>query len=116
MKKTFLTLAFTFCFGFLSSCKNETIPEKSTLNSIKEAINPEDLTTLSLKIDGMTCEIGCAKLIESKLLETDGVADAKVSFETKMATIQFNKKIQSKTKLAERIEKIGGGDLYRVVK
>jgi mercuric ion binding protein len=115
MKKLTFTLFFIALLGLFNSCKNETVPNTTPIKIAKKAIKPENLTTVSLKIEGMTCEIGCAKLIESKLSETEGVAEAKVSFEDKVATIKFDKTIQSKTGLAEKISKVGGGDLYKVV-
>ena len=64
----------------------------------------------------MTCGIGCAKTIEGKLSETEGVGEAKVDFESKIATVKFDKTKQTIESLTKTIEKVGGGDLYKVTK
>ena len=95
---------------FAVSCKKETTPEP------KEVATAENLETASFTIEGMTCEVGCAKTIESKLAGTDGVSEAKVDFETKIATVKFDKTKQSIESLTKTVEKVGGGDLYKVTK
>ena len=89
---------------FAVSCKKETTPE------------PKEVATAKTAIEGMTCEVGCAKTIESKLAGTDGVSEAKVDFETKIATVKFDKTKQSIESLTKTVEKVGGGDLYKVTK
>jgi len=101
---------------FVISCKKEATPETKEVATPKTEIATENLETASLSIDGMTCEIGCAKLIEGKLSGADGVSEAKVDFETKMATVKFDKTMQSIESLTKIIEKAGGGDLYKVTK
>ena len=44
---------------------------------------------ISLAISGMTCEIGCAKTIQSKLSKKEGVLNANVIFKDSIATIEF---------------------------
>jgi len=60
---------------------------------------------LALNISGMTCEIGCAKLIESKLSKQDGVLDAKVIFGDSLAKIKFD---PAKTNKATLMSFVGG--------
>ena len=60
---------------------------------------------LALNISGMTCEIGCAKLIESKLSKQDGVIDAKVVFADSIAKIKFD---PAKTNKAALMSFVGG--------
>ena len=45
---------------------------------------------VSLAISGMTCEIGCAKTIQSKLTKKEGVLAAKVVFSDSIATVEFD--------------------------
>ena len=100
-----------FALGTLVACKNdakETI-EKTTISADAE------LATTNLTIDGMTCEIGCAKLIEGKLQGLNGVKEAKVDFETKTASITYDVSQQDITSLTATVEKAGGGELYKVV-
>ena len=101
---------------FAVSCKKETTPEPKEVATAKTEIAAENLETANLTIDGMTCAVGCAKTIESKLAGTDGVSEAKVDFETKIATVKFDKTKQSIESLTKTVEKVGGGDLYKVTK
>ena len=101
---------------FAVSCKKETTPEPTEVATAKTEIAAENLETASFTIEGMTCEVGCAKTIESKLAGTDGVSEAKVDFETKIATVKFDKTKQSIESLTKTVEKVGGGDLYKVTK
>ena len=64
------------CF-VLVGCKSEAKKEV-----VKENV--------ALAISGMTCEIGCAKTIQSKLLKKEGVLQAKVIFNDSIANIEFD--------------------------
>ncbi len=73
------------------------------------------LTNVEVKIEGMTCEIGCARLIQSKLYKTEGVNYASVSFEEEKGEITFDANKISDSELKTIIEEIAGGDLYKVI-
>jgi len=81
----------------------------STMNKETAA----NLEKTSFKIDGMTCAIGCAATIESKLARLDGVQEAKVDFETKEATVSFDPAKQNREKLVKTVEGIADG-AYKV--
>lgn len=68
---------------------------------------------LSLAISGMTCEIGCAKTIQSKLAKKEGVLDAKVIFKDSIANIEFDANTTSKKELIAFVDGIAGGELYK---
>lgn len=68
---------------------------------------------LSLAISGMTCEIGCAKTIQSKLSKKEGVLDAKVIFTDSIANIEFDANTTSKKELIAFVDGIAGGELYK---
>ena len=72
--------------------------------------------TFEMEIEGMTCEIGCARIIESKLSKMEGVVYSKVDFESKKGVFTFNKNIINEKLITEKIAGIAGGDLYSVVK
>jgi copper chaperone CopZ len=69
----------------------------------------------SFDIEGMTCEMGCAKAIESTLAELPGVKSAEVNFEAKSAQIEFDKSACSKDQIISSVENLGGGDKYSVL-
>lgn len=92
--------------------------EKKEVNTEinKEIADTENIKNIEVDIEGMTCEIGCARLIQSKLYKTDGVKFAEVSFENKLGKISFDANKISTEEIKERIHKIAGGDLYKVTK
>ncbi|MDC1261087.1 cation transporter [Polaribacter sp.] len=90
-----------FIFAFVIAC--------FTLISCQKEIKKENV---SLAISGMTCEIGCAKTIQSKLTKKEGVLAAKVVFSDSIATIEFDTNTLSKKDLIAFVDGIAGGDLY----
>lgn len=115
-----------------ASCKNtdkeatneEGTAVESTMEAPAEGENAtnEDAETkdvaanfekVSFKIDGMTCAVGCAGVIESKLAGLDGVKDAKVDFENKTATVLFGATEQTTESIVATVEKIADG-AYKV--
>lgn len=88
----------TVCFFILAtiSCKkeqNETevITVDTTENVEKKQLaDNATLTTVKFTIDGMTCAVGCAAKIEKSLNNMEGVATAKVDFESKTATVNYD--------------------------
>ncbi len=100
----------------LASCKQEN-KEVAVEEPKKEAVSEADLAkmqTASFTIDGMTCAMGCAKTIENKLAAQDGVGQAVVDFDTKIATVKFDAEKQSLESLTKTIEAVAGGDSYKV--
>ena len=67
-----------FCL-FIMACKEET---KAADNNL-----PVALATTTFTIEGMHCEVGCAARVQKKLAKLEGVQDANVNFEQKLATV-----------------------------
>ncbi|MCW1148028.1 heavy-metal-associated domain-containing protein [Flavobacterium lacisediminis] len=108
-------LALVIALSF-ASCKQES-KEVAVEETKKEAVSEADLAkmqTASFTIDGMTCAMGCAKSIENKLADQEGVGQAVVDFETKIATVKFDSEKQSLESLTKTIEGVAGGDSYKV--
>lgn len=103
-KKIFFTIAFAclILVGCKKTAQQEVIPSK-----------PAKKENVALKISGMTCEIGCAKTIQSKLSKKEGVLNAKVVFKDSIATIAYDANTTSKKDLINYIEGIAGGDFYK---
>ena len=113
--KKIKTIAFALLIIlFTESCKKETTIEAKKVN--KTEITAENLETANFTINGMTCAVGCAKTIENKLNETEGVQEAVVDFESKIATVSYDKTQLNVTSLTSTIEKVAGGDAYKVSK
>ena len=101
------------------SCKNEEVKVSQEIAS-KPVENvkpiPSNPKTASFEIEGMTCAVGCANLIEGKLSKLDGVAEAKVDFESKTATVTYDADQLNLQKITKTVEEIGGRKLYKVSK
>ncbi|MEY4085508.1 MAG: Mercuric transport protein periplasmic component precursor [Bacteroidota bacterium] len=121
MKITKTILAFAFVSLLTVSCKKgaetkEEITEKEVAAPKKEVvIAAENVQTASFEIEGMTCAIGCAKTIEEELGALDGVQKATVDFDSKKATVVFDKTIQSQESLTKVVEATADGKTYKVV-
>ena len=100
MKLTKTIIVLFICSFVFISCK-------------KEAKNEANKETISLAISGMTCEIGCAKTIQSKLSKKEGVLDAAVVFKDSMATVSYDANTTSKKELIAFVDGIAGGELYK---
>jgi len=90
---------------------------KTTSNTVEPSNDTElavNLQKISLNIEGMTCEIGCAKTIESKLSKAEGVTMASISFDKKQGIVEFDANKTTTKKITAVVEKIAGGDLYEV--
>ncbi|TYP99942.1 heavy-metal-associated domain-containing protein [Tenacibaculum adriaticum] len=100
--------------GFVfTGCKKEA-EKTETKTEVKEVL-AENTKELSLNISGMTCEIGCAKTIESKLAKKEGVLEAKVVFNDSIATIKYDASKVDKTNLIAFVEGVGTGDTYKAI-
>jgi len=116
MKSINAVIFLLIIFISISSCK-ESADKKE--NEIQDTVKKEQLATaelrkVSLNIEGMTCEIGCARTIQSKLSKTEGVKFAEVSFADKNGLVEYDASLISENQIVEVVEKIAGGDLYKV--
>lgn len=86
--------------------------------SCSEAKNEKELAVnvkkIEMNIEGMTCEIGCAKTIESKLSKTEGINIVSISFDDKNGIIEYDANKTDRDKIVAVVEEIAGGDLYKV--
>ena len=121
MKITKTIVALAFVSLLMTSCKKEaatteTITQKTAETPKKEVvIAAENVQTASFEIEGMTCAIGCAKTIEEELGELEGVQKATVDFDSKKATVVFDKSIQNQDNLTKVVEATADGKTYKVV-
>ena len=99
---------------FFISCESrkEAKPEVKEANEIN--VVAENLQQVKVEIKGMTCEIGCARLIQSKLYKADGVTFAKISFEDSSGVVSYDRNRINAEDIKSIIEQTAGGDLYSV--
>lgn len=93
-----------------ASCKNtnaEPAGDEKKNDTIENKTTAANLETASFKIDGMMCPQGCAATIEKKLAKMDGVEKAKVDFDSKTATIEFDGAKQTAETFVQTVEKMG---------
>jgi len=120
---TFLKSILTITLASLLfvGCKEKTtdsVSDATTENStpkVKKEIAAANLQTASFSIEGMTCEIGCAKTIEKELNGLDGVQKATINFEKKSARISFDKTILKTENISKVVEATGDGKTYKVL-
>ena len=111
MKNIVFYLAVFFVFLSCGEVKKE-LPEVKT--EVQDSNIAANYKSLEIGIEGMTCQIGCARTIQSKLSKVDGVTFAKVSFEAKKGQFTFDTNKISKDEIVNKITGIAGGDLYAV--
>jgi len=93
-----LVAILTLSLAFVSCSKNKT---------------PE-LKTVAVKIKGMTCQQGCARLIRAKVAKIDGVQYADVDFKSKKGIFTYDASKTSKKNIIKKINGIADGTLYKV--
>jgi periplasmic mercuric ion binding protein len=121
IKQTLIALTISLvaisCKNDKTATNNDTTLAKTEITSSENpkttVANPK---TASFEIEGMTCAVGCASLIEGKLNKLDGVTEAKVDFETKTATVTYDADKLDQKKLTKTVEGVAGGELYKVSK
>ena len=109
MKFQKIIFLITFISFLAISCKNE--PKKEVETS-KEQV-AEKIEEASFAISGMTCEIGCAKTIASKLSKKEGVLEAKVIFNDSTAVVKYDANKTNKEDLIAFIDGIADGNTYK---
>jgi Cu+-exporting ATPase len=113
LKLIFLLLCIT---SLVISCNKE--PSKVTETTTKKSTTKKEIAAKFKKtefnIKGMTCEIGCARLIQSKLSKVDGVKFVKISFKDSLGMINYDSNKLSFKKIETMVNNIAGGDLYTI--
>jgi len=109
-KAIFLLLAISVILIISCSINDEKGKTKDLKSDVPRMAKME---TASLAISGMTCKIGCAKTIQSKLSKKEGVSDAEVVFTDSIATITFDSNKTSTEDLTTFINGIAGGEMYK---
>lgn len=118
IKKSIVTLVLTSVL--FVGCKEKSTETVSTeaatteAPKVKKEIAAANLQTASFSVEGMTCAIGCAKTIQEDLTGLDGVQKATVDFDTKLATVTFDKTVQTPEKLTKVVEAAADGKTYKV--
>jgi Cu+-exporting ATPase len=114
--KNITTLFLILLTAFTFSCNQSKNKVQSKNNETTQQEVAANYKSIEVEIEGMTCEIGCARLIQSKLSKVEGITYTKVDFESKKGLFTFDSNKLNKEIIAEKISKVAGGDLYSVSK
>ena len=103
-----LAIGIALTSSVMWSCKNETEPQVKTVETAevttkKEIAADAKLAKAEFNIEGMTCAIGCAKTIEKKLSNMDGVKSATVDFDKKLAMVEYDEAVVNPTLLENTV-------------
>ncbi|MBN4085092.1 heavy-metal-associated domain-containing protein [Flavobacteriaceae bacterium AH-315-B10] len=119
MKTLVKFLAVVLVVAIFTSCKNEVKPEIKTvevetnLETAKKELDPNaTYAKAEFTIDGMTCAIGCARTIEKKIANMDGVKSATVDYDRRLAMVEYDEAMVNPTSLEETVTKVA--DIYKV--
>jgi copper chaperone CopZ len=105
----FLCVVGSLCFSCKDTASKPTTTKEATTTTV--VAQPQ---SISFTVDGMTCAIGCAKTIESKLSEMKGVQKATVDFDKKQAIVQFDAAVVTSEDLVKAVEATADGATYKV--
>ena len=114
MKKIHL---FSLLIGllFFTACKNIQAPKPITVETtaVKNLeASLYEAQSMTMKIEGMVCAMGCAAVIEKNLNQTAGIIKAEVNFETKKSTLIFDANILSPDEVMQVV--LNSGEAYTV--
>ncbi len=114
MKVLIKFFSIAILFLFFVSCESKKGAKKDAKEATEINVVAQNLRQVKVEIKGMTCEIGCARLIQSKLYKADGITSAKISFEDSSGIVSFDQNRISEDEIKAIIEKTAGGDIYSV--
>jgi len=113
MKNLLTILILAIAFFSCNEVKKGETKDEAVTKTEEVAANYKNI---EVEIEGMTCEIGCARTIQSKLSKVDGVTYSKVDFESKKGQFTYDANKISQNDIVNKINGIAGGDLYAVTK
>lgn len=70
------------------ACNSANKTEKDA--SAQEEVNIENLVTVTIPVEGMTCE-GCENAVKKSISSLDGIAEVSASFKDSIATVEYDK-------------------------
>lgn len=114
MKASFFrSMLVLAAFGLLMACgsSNESESADVPTNVTETAVAPgSEMTYVAdIGIEGMTCSVGCAGMIESKLAAMDGVKDCSVDFENKVAHVSYDNAVVNEKAMVGTITTLANG-------
>lgn len=105
--KKLAVLFVTALMVFACNSANKTEKEEE---SAKQEINVENLVTVTIPVEGMTCE-GCENAVKKSISSLDGIAQVSASFKDSIATVEYDKTAVTQDEIELKIAEAG----YEVV-
>lgn len=102
MKKT--GVVFLACFGLL--LLNVEVNAQSQKDQKMEK-NKENVSLLQLKVEGMSCQAGCANGLDRMLGQQEGILESKTTFDSSSSVIEYDERKISEDQIIELIEERG---------
>ena len=118
--KTLKTIVLLTTLALFSvSCKDSAQPEIKTVEmeqpttASQKQLDPNaTYAKAEFAIEGMTCQMGCAKTIEKKIAKMEGVKSAVVDFDKRLAMVEYDNAKVTPMSLEAAVESVG--DAYSV--
>ena len=110
MRKNVVSL-FVLASMLLGACEPTADSSKNESKKVKgkTEVLAENKSSVKMEIEGMVCAMGCAKYIEDKVADLDGILTSKVNFEAGIATFEFDKTVLSAKGIQQFINEIHDG-------
>ncbi len=109
------TTVLFFAALTLTACQPKPAPKRMAIPTHTAERKPQVEAVanakVEMKIEGMMCEMGCARRIQQKLNEAPGVTEAIVNFKAKAATVAFDS-TQTDTRALAQV--VGAAGPYQV--
>lgn len=114
MKKNIIifTAGLFFACNNASTSTTENVKTVQASTEIKVTTDTENIAQEKFVVEGMHCQHGCAARIAKVLNASQGVVQAQVNFDTKEATVTYDKQVLSVDEIAKIIAKVGDGESY----
>jgi Cu+-exporting ATPase len=96
-------------FFFFTACNQEPKTIEIASESSNEKVIAENNQQVDMKVEGMVCAMGCAKFIEDKVANLDGIVISNVNFEEGTAHFEFDEGLLSSEDIEDFINEIHDG-------
>jgi periplasmic mercuric ion binding protein len=108
------TLALILVFLVAACSQNAAETQDPEVTFTEKTVEGTENTTVALmSIEGMSCEVGCAKYINGKLNKTEGVLASEVVFDENIAKVTFDPALTNAKDLAKMVAGLNDGQ-YKV--
>lgn len=110
MRKITFSLTVILASLFFVACSSADSTNKESKKEEKKVeVLAENKSAVKMEIDGMVCAMGCAKYIEDKVADLDGILSSKVDFEAGLADFEFDKSAMTAEEIQTFISEIHDG-------